>query len=126
MPFEVSLAPETFECKLHELDDLPSVVVLRDDVLVMGYGETQEEAIEDHDSNLIKLLQRAGETNLKLRKSKIKLRQPEVKFMGHVIANQGLKPTRKNLQEGTSNPSGFCELVVKISTPACRGNSAIT
>ena len=49
----------------------------------MGYGETQEEAIEDHDSNLIKLLQRARETNLKLNKSKIQLRQPEVKFMGH-------------------------------------------
>ena len=93
MPFGVSLAPEEFECKLHEeLDDLPGVVVLRDDVLVMGYGETQEEAIEDHDNNLIKLLPRARETNLKLNKSKIKLRQTEVKFMGHVITNQGLKP----------------------------------
>ena len=58
-------------------------MVLRYDVLVMGYGATQEEAIEDHDSNLIKLLQRARGTNLKLNKSKIKLRQPEVKFMGH-------------------------------------------
>ena len=86
----ISLAPEEFECKLYEkLDDLPGVVVLRNDVLVMGYGETREEAIEDHDSNLIKLLQRARETNLKLNKSKIKLRQPEVKFMRHVITNQG-------------------------------------
>ena len=41
MPFEVSLAPEEFGCKLHEkLDDLPGVVVLRDDVLVMGYGDS--------------------------------------------------------------------------------------
>lgn len=93
MPFGVSLAPEEFECKLHEkLDDLPGVVVLRDDVLVMGYGESQEEAIIDHDSNLIRLLRRARETNLTLNKSKIKLRQPEVKFMGLVITNQGLKP----------------------------------
>ena len=43
MPFGVSLAPKEFECKLHEkLDDLPGLVVLRDDVLVMGYGDTQE------------------------------------------------------------------------------------
>ena len=83
MPFGVSLAPEEFECKHHEkLDDLPGVVVLRDDVLVTGYGETQEGAIEDHDINLIKLLQRARETNLKLNKFKLKLRQTEVKFMG--------------------------------------------
>jgi len=36
-------------------------VALRDNVLAMGYGETQEEAIEDYDSNLIKPLQRALE-----------------------------------------------------------------
>jgi len=47
MPFGVSLAPEEFECKLHEkLDDLPGVVVLQNDVLVMGYGDTQDEAIK--------------------------------------------------------------------------------
>jgi len=75
MPFRVSLASEELACKLHEkLDDLPDAVVLRDGVLVMGYGETQGEAINDHDSNLMKLLQRARETNLKL--NKIKLRQP--------------------------------------------------
>ena len=110
MPFGVSLAPEEFECKLHEkLDDLPGVVVLRDDVLVMGYGETQEEAIEDHDSNLIKLLQRARETNLKLNKSKIKLRQPEVKFMGHVITNQGLKPDPDKVQAVDEMPRPTCK-----------------
>ena len=60
MPFGVSLAPEEFGCKLHEkLDDLPGVVVLRDDVLVMRYGDSQEEAVKDHDENLVRLLQRA-------------------------------------------------------------------
>ena len=93
MPFGVSLAPEEFECKLHKkLDDLPGVVVLRDDVLVMGYGDSQEEAVKDHDENLVRLLQRAREVNLKLNKSKINLRKTEVKFMGHVVTNQGLKP----------------------------------
>ena len=127
MPFGVSLALEEFK-----LDDLPSVVVLRDDVLVMGYGKTQ--ATEDHDSNLIKLLQRARETNLKQNKSKIKLTQPEVKFMGHVITNQGLKPDpdkvktvdempRPTFQKELATLLGF--VTVKISTPAYRGNSAI-
>jgi len=116
MPFGVTLAPEEFEWKLHEkLDDLPGVVVLRDDVLVMGYGETQEEAIEDHDSSLIKLLQRAKETNLKLNKSRIKLRQPQVKFMGHVITNQGLKPDPEKVQAVDEMPIPACKK--ELATP---------
>ena len=95
-PFGVSLAPEEFECKLHKklhVDDIPGVVVLLDNVLVMGYGDSQEEAVIDsHDENLVRLLQRARETDLKLNKSKINLTKMEVKFMGHVITNQGLKP----------------------------------
>ena len=75
----------------------------------MGYGETQEEAIEDHDSNLIKLLQRARETNLKLNKSKIKFRQPDVKFMGHVITNQGLKPDPDKVKAVDEMPSPTCK-----------------
>ena len=75
----------------------------------MGYGETQEEAIEDHDSNLIKLLQRVGETNLNLNKSKIKLRQPEVKFMGHAITKQGLKPDPDKVKEVHEMPRATCK-----------------
>lgn len=41
--FGVSLAPEEFECKLHKtLDDLPGIVVLQKNILVMGYREIQE------------------------------------------------------------------------------------
>ena len=81
MPFVVSVAPEEFECKLHEkLDDLPGIVVIRDDVLVTGHGETYEEAVEDHDQNLVRLLDRAKEVNLKLNKAKMKLRKAEVEF----------------------------------------------
>ena len=67
-----------------------------DDVLVMGYGESEKESLIDHDSNLTKLLKRARETNLKL--NRIKLRQPEVKCKGHVITNQGLKPDQDKVK----------------------------
>lgn len=93
MPFGISLAPEVFECKLQEcLADLPGVKVIRDDILVVGYGETDSEALINHDQNVIQLLERARQVNLKLNKSKFKLRQAEVKFMGHVISKGGLKP----------------------------------
>ena len=41
MPSGISLAPEVFESKLQEcLANLPGVKVIRDDILVVGYGET--------------------------------------------------------------------------------------
>ena len=67
MPFGISLAPEEFERRLHEqLSGLDGVDILRDDILVAGYGETQEEAEANHDQNLRKLLDRARKVNLKL------------------------------------------------------------
>ena len=43
MPFEISLAPEEFKRNLQEkLTDLEGVEVIRDDILVMRFGETQE------------------------------------------------------------------------------------
>ena len=93
MPFGISLAPEGFESRLQEcIADLPGVVVIRDDILVVGHGETDSEALENHDENVIGLLERARKMNLKLNKSKVKLREAEVKFMGHVISKDGWKP----------------------------------
>ena len=40
LPFGTNLAPEEFERKLHE--KLEGVAVIRDDILVMGYGENEE------------------------------------------------------------------------------------
>ena len=111
MPFGISLAPEVFESKLQEcLADLRGVKVIRDDILVVGYGETDAEALIDHERNVIRLLERARQVNLKLNKSKVKLRQTEVKFMGHVISKDGLKPDPekvtaiKNMPKPTSKP----------------------
>ena len=93
MPFGISLAPEAFESKVQEcLADVRGVKMIRDDILVVGYGATDVEAQSDHDRNVARLLERARQVNLKLNKSKVKLKKTEVKFMGHVISNEGLKP----------------------------------
>ena len=53
------LVPEEFECKLHEkLSDRPGAEIIRDDILVMGYGENKE-ANRSHDENLIRPLKQA-------------------------------------------------------------------
>ena len=121
MPFGISFAPSVFESTLKEyLADLRGVKVIGDDILVVGYGATDAEAQSDHDRNVTRLLERATQVNLKLSKSKVKLRKTEVKFISHVISNEGLKPhpdkvsTIKNMPKPTSSsdPSWLCQIFV--------------
>ena len=93
MPFGISSAPEEFQRRLHEITVvLAGVEVIADDILIYGAGDTDEQASADHDQNLISLLQRAKENNLKFNLKKLKLRQNSVAYMGHLLTFQGLKP----------------------------------
>lgn len=110
MPFGISVAPEEFECKLHEkLTGLEGVEILRDDLLVVGYGDTQEEADANHDENRRKLLDRAREVKLKLNSKKMNLKKPQVKFMGHVISKDGLKPDPDKVNAVENMPKPTCK-----------------
>ena len=74
MPFGITLAPKVFESKLQEcLADLPGVKVIRDDILVVGCGDTDSEAIVNHDQNVIRRHEQAKQVNRKLNKHKVKL-----------------------------------------------------
>ena len=110
MPFGISLVPEEFERRLHEqLSGLDGVDILRDDILVAGYGETQEEAEANHDQNLRKLLDRARKVNLKLNRKKMNLKKQQVKFMGHMITKGGLKPDPDKVKAVKNMPKPTCE-----------------
>ena len=58
----------------------------------MGNGETLDEANKNHDENLVRLLDRARQVNLRLNSSKLHLRKSEVRFIGHLITSKGLEP----------------------------------
>ena len=110
MPFSVSLTPEEFESNLQEkLADLEGVEVIQDDIIVMGFGETQEQAVLNHDENLIKLLERARKVNLRLNSLKMEQRKPEVKFMQHVISKEGLKPDPAKVKAVEDMPQPSCK-----------------
>ena len=83
--------------------------VLRDDILVTGTGDTIEEANADHDANLLELLQRARKVNLKFNSKKLNLRKPEVKYMGHVLSTEGLKPDPDKIQAVSKMPKPTCK-----------------
>ena len=57
MPFGLCSAPEVFQRKVHELiEGMQNVEVIADDFVVVGYVETQEEAIRSHDDHLVAFL----------------------------------------------------------------------
>ena len=57
MPFWIRSAPEVFQHKMHELiEGLRGVEVIADDSVVVGYGESWQSAIKDHDRNLLSFL----------------------------------------------------------------------
>ena len=99
MPFGINSAPEVWQQRMHELvEGLTGVEVIADDFLVCGFGDTNEAAIANHDQNLKAFLRRARERNLTLNSEKLKLRQSQVPFIGHLLTAEGLKPDPSKVQ----------------------------
>ena len=93
MPFGIKPASEECQRKQEEiLEGLRGVETIHDDILVLGYGETRQEALENYDENLEILLKQCREKNLKLNKAKAKFRMTKVKFMKQILTADGLKP----------------------------------
>ncbi|RXN16535.1 dynein heavy chain axonemal [Labeo rohita] len=87
LPFGIVSAPEVFQkCIAQRLEGLDGVVNIVDDILVWG------EDMEQHNKRLRKLLDRIRDINLKLNKTKCKIRMTEVSYVGHILTAEGLKP----------------------------------
>ena len=95
MPFGLSSSPEEFQRRLSDaLTGLEGVMIVADDILIHGKGETQEEAIKNHNENLSKLLERASKVNLRLNKDKCQFLLKELTYIGHRISEKGIKKTQ--------------------------------
>ena len=87
LPFGLICAQDVFQRKMDEVfEDLNGVTPLIDDVIITG--RTREE----HDANLRAALTRATEKKLKLNPDKLTVGAQEVKFFGHLLTADGLKP----------------------------------
>lgn len=64
---------------------------IADDILIVGCGETDEAAIQDHDTKLLALMQRCREVKLRLSLKKLQFKVREVKFHGHILSAEGLR-----------------------------------
>ncbi|XP_064111370.1 uncharacterized protein LOC135218851 [Macrobrachium nipponense] len=99
LPFGLNVSGEIFQKQLLlNLENLDGVVCIADDVIIYGVGETYEEAVKDHDSKIIKFLERCQAKGIKLNKSKAVLRKSEIAFLGHKITSKGLMPDPKKVE----------------------------
>ena len=81
-------------------------------MLIHGKGENEEMAQKDHDKNLEGFLKRCKDLGVKLNKGKMKLCRKEVKFLGHVISDEGLKadPDKIEAVKKMSSPQSVEEV----------------
>lgn len=75
------------------------------DILVVGQGETRDEANRQHDLNVFALMKRAQERNLKFNPQKIQFKLPKITFMGHVISEQGVEPDPSKVKAINNMPA---------------------
>ena len=93
MPFGISSAPEEFQRLVHDIvGDLDGVETIADDLLAYGSGDTYEEAVVNHDQNLLRSLNRCRERNFKLNETKLNFKKQSVKYNGHILATEGMLP----------------------------------
>lgn len=106
LPFGISTAPEEYQRRIHEsLQGLKGIEDIVDDILCVGEGDTYESAVKDHERNLIALLERCREKNIKLNSKKLQLRKQEVPYISHVLTPDGLKPDPSKVKAIVAMPT---------------------
>ena len=107
MPYGISPAPEYFQQKLDQnLQGLPGIYRIADDLLITGEGDTKEDTDKDHDANLVRLFQRCRERNIKLHKANFDFKCQQVTFIGHLLSSEGVQPDPRKI-----------DVIVNMKTP---------
>jgi hypothetical protein len=100
MPFGLNTAQDDFQRKMDEiLENLDGVVGIADDVCVIGKTE------DEHDRNLLKLMDRAVEKGLIFNSSKCLIKQESISFFGNTYTRSGIKPDPNKVRDIKKMPS---------------------
>lgn len=106
MPISIAPAPEEFQRRMGEaLEGLEGTKPIHVDILVYGCGNTDYEAIRDHNQKLIALMNRCKQNNIKLNLDKLKLGLKSVSYLGHIISKQGLNADPSKVQAIRETPT---------------------
>ena len=113
LPFGLNAAAEIFQRKLHQVfSDIEGVACIADDIIVIGNRDDVEEATKVHDQRILILLKRCEDVGIKLNKAKMQLRKSSIKFLGHIVTSEGLKPDQEKIKaiRDMKEPSNITEL----------------
>ena len=80
---------------------LKQVIIIRDDIMVVGYKPDHS----DLNQAFTSLLQTAQKCNIKLNFDKLQYKQNEVDFFGDTYTTSGCKPARSKVSAITAMPS---------------------
>ena len=93
MPFGAKMSQDVFQMKMDLImERCPGVISIHDDIVVYGVSE------EDHDANLVNLLNVAQIEGLVLNSKKLELKRPRVSFFGVEYSADGMHPCPKKIQ----------------------------
>lgn len=99
LPFGLKVSSEIFQKRLHHaIGDLKGVICVADDIVVVGCGETEEEANLDHMNNLKFLMDRCKKCSIKLNEAKMSIKQKEVEFLGHKLTTDGISVSKEKVR----------------------------
>ncbi|CAG7732091.1 unnamed protein product [Allacma fusca] len=99
MPFGISPAPENFQKKISRiLNGLPAVQNHTDDWICWGSN------VKEHDKRLRKYLKRLAEIKATLNLDKCEFGVLKVKFLGHIISEEGIQIDEHRVKAITSLP----------------------
>ena len=93
MPFGAKMSQDVFQLWMDAiLEQCPGVIGIHDDMVIFGVDQ------EDHDANLINLLNICQKEGLILNSKKLELRRERVTFFGAEYSSQGMHPDPKKIQ----------------------------
>ena len=93
MPFGAKTSQDVFQLQMDAiLKQCPGVIGIHDDMVIFGVDQ------QDHDANLINLLNVCQKEGLVLKCKKLELRRERVTFFGAEYSTQGMHPDPKKVQ----------------------------
>ena len=93
MPFGAKMSQDVFQLQMDAiLEQCPGVIGIHDDMVIFGVDQ------QDHDANLINLLNVCQKEGLVLNSKKLELRRERVTFFRAEYSAQGMHPNPKKVQ----------------------------
>ena len=90
MPFGAKMSQDVFQLRIHAiLEQCPGVIGIHNDMVIFGVDQ------EDHDTNLINLLNICQKEGLVLNSKKLELRRERVTFFRAEYSAQGMHPPQE-------------------------------